>query len=202
MARKKQTHWYDGIRAILVASLITISGTTITAVNNYYTNSYAQKRQAFSDSKAEALKIQKKMTNKMNDRYVYALRVTAAYNWRLEQDKRYSEYDEAVKRWNDELIINLSDIKRYFGKEVQTNVYTIIKKFNNIHRQITKAHNLYVTQKCDPDVSFLLQEVYDMDDIISNFSDSLQEQLQEGKVDIYTPQPPINKPAGVEVDNQ
>lgn len=202
MTRKKQTsNWHDGIRAILVASLITISGTTITAVNNYYTNSYTQQRQAFSDSKAEALKIQKKMTNKMNDRYVYALRIIAAYNWQVDQEKRYTEYDDAVKRWNDELIINLSDIKRYFGGESQKEVFAIIKKFNSLHIRIMKMHNLYVANMCLPEIKPLLSEVYEMDDVISTFADKLQDQLQEGKVDIYSPKPPIHKPAGMEVNH-
>lgn len=193
--RRRKNRWYAGFKAVFVAVLITAGGTIITSINNYYVNSLTEKRQAYTDSKAEALKIQKKMTNKMNDRYVYALRVVSAYNWKTDQqDKRYTEYDDSVKRWNDELIINLSDIKRYFGEDARKDVYNIISRFNKIHVQIMKIRNLSYTCQPLPKIKPLLNEVYEMDDVISSFADRLQEQLREGKVDIYHPVPPTKDP--------
>jgi hypothetical protein len=40
----------------------------------------------------------------------------------------------------------------------------------------------------------LLDHLYNLDDEISQFSDSLQEQLKKGQVDIYLPRPPLKKP--------
>jgi hypothetical protein len=40
----------------------------------------------------------------------------------------------------------------------------------------------------------LLDRLYNLDDEISQFSDSLQAQLKNGQVDIYSPQPPLKKP--------
>ena len=40
----------------------------------------------------------------------------------------------------------------------------------------------------------LLNYLYDLDNEIRNFSESLQEQLKHGQVDIYSPQPPLKKP--------
>jgi hypothetical protein len=40
----------------------------------------------------------------------------------------------------------------------------------------------------------LLPYLYNLDNEIRNFSESLQEQLKRGQVDIYSPQPPLNKP--------
>ena len=40
----------------------------------------------------------------------------------------------------------------------------------------------------------LLDYLYNLDTEIRNFSESLQEQLKLGQVDIYSPQPPLKKP--------
>ena len=40
----------------------------------------------------------------------------------------------------------------------------------------------------------LLDHIYKLDGEISEFSDSLQAQLKSGRVDVYSPQPPLNKP--------
>ena len=40
----------------------------------------------------------------------------------------------------------------------------------------------------------LLPYLFNLDNDIRNFSESLQEQLKRGQVDIYSPQPPLKKP--------
>ena len=195
---KNKDRCYDAIKAIFVAILITTGSTTIT----YYSNQLNQKKQIFMDSRKEALGIAKKMTNKMNDRYLYALRVVVSYHWNIDQDQRYIEYDNSVKRWNDELITNLSDVKRYFGEETRGEIYQIIKKFNRIHQVVMRMRASYVTKQPIVGTEELLDEVYKMDDVITNFADGLQKQLQEGEVDIYRTSPPLTQPTKAEKINE
>lgn len=192
---KNKARCYDGLKAILVAVLITLGGTIVTTVNNHYTSQLTEKRQITTDARKEASAIARKITNKMNDRYLYSLRLVAAYNWNLDQEQRYIEYDCAMKRWNDELMMNLVDINRYFGKDIQDEVYKIIGDFNKIHNQIMKMHHLYSDKKPMPDIGYFLEKiVYPMDDTITNFADKLQRQLQTGNVDIYVEKPPLRPP--------
>jgi len=190
---KNKQRVYDAIKAVLVAVLITAGGTVVTSVNNYYTNNLTEKRQIAADARKEASNIARKITNKMNDRYIYSLRLASAYNWQMDQDQRYNEYNEAVKRWNCELIMDLVDLHRYFGKDARERVFKMIAHFNKIHGQLMKMHNLYIAKQPLPDVKqFLENVVYPTDDLITDFADGLQRQLQQGKVSIYEPVPPIN----------
>lgn len=196
---ENQERFFDGIKAILVAVLITTGGTIVSSVNNYYSNKLAQQKQVLADSRKAATDVATDLIDKLDCRKYYAVRVAVAFNWGFDQSARYNEYDKAVQEWNNKLTSRLIAIKRYFGTDTEKEVFGLIKDFSAIHDLIMQNKNLYEHKQPPIELNKLLNLTYAMDDKISNFGDKLQTQLREGKVDIYTASPPVSKPMGVEV---
>ena len=131
-------------------------------------------------------------------RHYYALRATIGFQWHDDEMGRWQQYDNMVMYWNEHRYSMLALTKRYFGEATEKQLLGFIPEFNEIHRKLLAAKNAYRDKKPMPEdfsqKGGLLDYLYNLDDEISQFSESLQAQLKNGQVDIYSPQPPLRKP--------
>lgn len=191
---KNKDRCYDaiitGFKAIFVALLIAAGSAGVT----HYANNVAQEKQIYMESRKAANQLALEIAETMSIRHHAALRAAAGYHWNVDQKLRYEQYDQQVVNWNKKRLTLLTLTKRYFGIETEKDFYKIIEDFRIIHTEIMKAKGLYDAEKPLPDLSPLMDKIYKMDDTITQFSDKMQNQLQDGKVDVYKPSPPIKEP--------
>lgn len=147
-----------------------------------------------SEARNSATQTYYDLIDTIGKRHFYAMRAAIGFQYQIEQADRWSQYDKMVINWNERRYSMFALTNRYFGQNAEQEMYVFVKKFGDIHDQLTKAKNLYAAGKPVPDLNSLLDEIYKFDDDISGFSAQLQQQLKTGQVDIYSPQPPLKKP--------
>lgn len=150
--------------------------------------------QIYTESRKAATSTYYEIIDLIGKRHYYALRAAIGFQFNCEQTDRWTDYDKALKNWNERRYSTLALINRYFGADTENKVYVLIRKFGHIHQKLLETKNLYFANKPIPDLNPLLDEIYKLDDDISDFSNDLQIQLRDGKVDVYSPKPPLKKP--------
>lgn len=199
--RKTKRHWIKSPKCFDLAKIVVpviVAGLFTTVLTRCY-QAKDEERQTFAKARDSATQTCYTLIDAMGDRHFYAYRAAVGIQWKIEAAQRWTEYEDAVKRWNKNRYSMLALANRYFGEETEEKIYILIKEFGKIHDELTDAKNLFAAGKPVPDLDKTLHEIYQLDDDISNFSKDLQQRLKEGKVDIYSPKPPITKPIGVNV---
>jgi hypothetical protein len=110
----------------------------------------------------------------------------------------WQQYQNMLAYWNERRYSILALTKRYFGAGAEQELKNFRPKFDYVDDKLRAAKNAFRDKKPLPEdfekPDGLLPYLYNLDNEIRNFSDSLQAQLKQGKVDIYSPQPPLKKP--------
>jgi hypothetical protein len=179
------------------AILVVLASTSGILITRYYQKN-DEINKSFITARQEATDVSKSVINALAHRYYFAMRTAVGFQHNTEDQKeRWEQYIKQVVEWNKGLFENRASIKRYFGEEVEKQILGFIKEFAVIHSHLTNAKNKWkANEKADSaGLSKLLEEkIYPLDDAISAFSDQLQNQLRDGKVDIYGPKPPLKGP--------
>ena len=131
-------------------------------------------------------------------RHYYALRAAIAFQWHEDEMGRWQQYDNMVVYWDEHRYRVLALTGRYFGKSTEDQLRRLIPEFDAINDKLLAAKNAFREKKPMPEdfnqKGGLFDQLYKLDNEINRFSDSLQAQLKNGQVDIYSPQPPLEKP--------
>jgi len=190
MKIKTKEKLFDISKTIFCIALAGILGA---AISHHY-KVLEEKNQIYTESRKAATKTYYEIIDLIGERHYFALRAAIGYQYKVDPHERWELYDATVANWNKRRYSTLALINRYFGERAEQQVYTLIKSFSSIHQQLIKVKNLCNENKPIPDLTSLLNEIYKLDDDISIFSKHLQIQLKEGRVDIYIPSPPLEKP--------
>lgn len=190
----KTDKFFDVARATSLVLLTAICGATI----SHCYQIKDEEKKVFANAREGATETCYRIINLMGKRHYGGLRAAIGFRWGVDQEKRWAKYDETVEEWNQKRYETLALANRYFGQETEQKIYDIIKSFNMIHRQLITAKNTFHANQPQDNLNLekLLDDIYSLDDDISSFSKDLQQRLKEGKVDIYSPKPPITKPLG------
>lgn len=131
-------------------------------------------------------------------RHYYALRAAIGFQWHDDEMGRWQQYDNMVTYWNEHRYRMLALTGRYFGKSTEDQLRRLTPEFDAINNKLLAAKNAFREKKPMPEdfnqKGGLFDQLYELDNEINRFSDSLQAQLKNGQVDIYSPQPPLEKP--------
>ena len=177
--------------------VVVISGAVAAWITHHY---HMQEENATINAEARktATNTYYDIIDTIGKRHYYALRATIGFQWHDDEMGRWQQYDNMVVYWNEHRYSMLALTKRYFGEGTEKQLLGFIPEFNEIHKKLLAAKNAYRDKKPMPEdfsqKGGLLDYLYNLDDEISQFSESLQAQLKNGQVDIYSPQPPLRKP--------
>jgi hypothetical protein len=131
-------------------------------------------------------------------RHYYALRAAIGFQWQDDEMVRWQQYDNMVMYWNEHRYRILALTGRYFGESTEDQLRRLTPEFEAINDKLLAAKNAFREKKRMPEdfnqKGGLFDQLYELDNEINRFSDTLQAQLKNGKVDIYSPQPPLEKP--------
>jgi hypothetical protein len=182
------------IKSIFV---VVISGAVAAWITHHY-HMQEQNAAIYAEARKAATDTYYDIIDTIGKRHYYALRAASGFQWHEDEMGRWQQYDNMVVYWNEHRYSMLALTKRYFGEATEKQLLGFIPEFNEIHRKLIAARNAFRDNKPMPEdfsqKDGLLDHIYKLDDEISEFSDSLQAQLKSGRVDIYSPQPPLNKP--------
>jgi hypothetical protein len=127
-----------------------------------------------------------------------AVRAAVGFQWHDDEMAHWQQYENMRAYWNEHRYSILALTKRYFGVGTEQQFRDFIPKFDYVDDKLVAAKNAFRDKKPMPEdftkADGLLNYLYNLDNEIRNFSESLQEQLKHGQVDIYSPQPPLKKP--------
>jgi hypothetical protein len=178
--RKHESLMFDLIKIGLIAC--------IGSLWTQHWNVVSEARTAREEARKAAIQTADDITKLIGQRQYYALRATTGFQYKFSDAKqRFEQYDEIVKKWNEFRYSLLSLANRYFGDGTDKDIYKLIKSFDSIHHKIVAAKNSFEAKKTISDLKPCLDEIYKLDDDISGFSNGLQKQLKEGKVDSLAP---------------
>ena len=134
----------------------------------------------------------------LGKRNYYALQAFYGFYWSQDEMAHWQQYDNMRSYWNERQYSTLALIRRYFGAAAEQQLQDLVSKFEPVDEKLIAARNAFrdgnPTPKEEFDKAGLEPYLLKLANDIKNFSKSLQGQLKEGQVDIYSPQPPLKKP--------
>ena len=171
---QEPSKWFELVKLFLAFFLTAIIG-------NQVTERYKEKEAA----QAQHVIIVEHATTVFYDiidtcakRHYYALRYFGSISQNMppaEQEARWKSYDNMVIYWNENRLRNLALINRYYGDDsVRYFYYNIFPLINSIHLALNDYHNT----KEKFDVKLMQKNLDQLDNVITDFSDSLQLKLK------------------------
>ena len=152
---------------------------------------YAESRKAATNTYYDVI-------DTIGKRHYYALRAAIGFQYHDDEMVHWQQYQNMLAYWNERRYSILALTKRYFGEGAEQQLKNFRPKFDYVDDKLRAAKNALRDKKPMPEdfekPDGLLPYLYNLDNEIRNFSESLQAQLKRGQVDIYSPQPPLKKP--------
>ena len=152
----------------------------------------------YAESRKAATNTYYDIIDTIGKRHYYALRAAVGFQWHDDEMVHWQQYENMRAYWNEHRYSIMALTKRYFGAGTEQHFRDFIPKFDYVDDKLVAAKNAFRDKRPMPEdfskTDGLLKYLYDLDNEIRNFSESLQEQLKHGQVDIYSPQPPLKKP--------
>lgn len=170
------------------------------AIAAWMTHYYKMQEEKFAvnaDARKTATESYYDIIETIGKRHYYALRATIGFQWHDDEMVRWQQYDNMVMYWNEHRYRILALTGRYFGESTEDRLRRLTSEFDAINNKLLVAKNASREKQPMPDFTQkggLFDQLYKLDNEINRFSDSLQAQLKNGEVKIYSPQPPLEKP--------
>ena len=185
---------FDLIKSILTVILASIAAAWIShhyKVQEEAAADYAESKKAATTTYYETI-------DTLGKRNYYALQAFYGFYWSQDEMAHWQQYDNMRSYWNERQYSTLALIRRYFGAAAEQQLQDLVSKFEPVDEKLIAARNAFrdgnPTPKEEFDKAGLEPYLLKLANDIKNFSKSLQGQLKEGQVDIYSPQPPLKKP--------
>jgi len=183
----------------LTKSLVTVILASVAAA--WISHHYKVEENAaavYAESRKAATNTYYDVIDTIGKRHYYALRAAIGFQYHDDEMGHWQQYQNMLAYWNERRYSILALTKRYFGERTEQQLNDFRPKFDYVDDKLRAAKNAFRDKKPMPEdfekPDGLLPYLYALDNEIRNFSESLQEQLKRGQVDIYSPQPPLKKP--------
>ena len=192
--KAKSSKAFDLTKSILTVVLASIAAAWI----SHHYKVQEENAAVYTESRKAATNTYYDIIDTIGKRHYYALRAAIAFQYHDDEMVHWQQYQNMLAYWNEHRYSILALTKRYFGERTEQQLNDFRPKFDYADDKLRAAKNAFRDKKPmgedfeKPDG--LLPYLYNLDNEIRNFSESLQEQLKRGQVDIYSPQPPLNKP--------
>ena len=194
VARAKSGRAFDLTKSILTVVLASIAAAWI----SHHYKVQEENAAVYTESRKAATNTYYDIIDTMGKRHYYALRAAIGFQYHDDEMVHWQQYENMQMYWNEHRYSVLALTKRYFGAATEEQFKGFIPKFDYVNDKLVAAKNAFRDKKPMPEdfskTDGLLDYLYNLDTEIRNFSESLQEQLKLGQVDIYSPQPPLKKP--------
>ena len=186
---------FDLTKSILTVVLASVAAAWI----SHHYKVQEEKAAIYSESRKAATTTYYETIDTLGKRHYYALQAVYGFYWRQDEMGHWQQYDNMRSYWNERRYSTLALIKRYFGAAAEQQLQLLMPKFDHVDAKLIAAKNAFRDGNPMPKEEFdradgLLPYLFNLDNDIRSFSESLQEQLKHGEVDIYSPQPPLKKP--------
>jgi hypothetical protein len=190
-ARQRKLTIAVGIVSVVAAVTGVISWTASRKAN-------INERKAFAATSKGATNTYNEIIDAISKRHYYALRAAIGFQWHDDETGHWQEYENMRRYWNEHRHSIYALTERYFGGTTQQRLKAFLPKFDYVDDKLVAAQIAFRDKKPMPEdfskKDGLLDYLYNMDYEIRKFSESLQEQIKRGQIDIYASQPPLKKP--------
>lgn len=194
IGHSRSSELFGILKSIIV---VVITGAVAAWITHYY-RMQEESASVSAEARNTATNTYYDIIETIGKRHFYALRAAIGFQWHEDEMARWQQYDNMVMYWNEHRYKMLALTGRYFGKSTEDQLRRLTPAFDAINEKLLAAKNAYREKKPMPEdfnqKGGLFDQLYKLDDEINRFSDSLQAQLKNGQVDIYSPQPPLKKP--------
>ena len=185
---------FDLIKSILTVILASIAAAWI----SHHFKVQEETAAVYAESSKAATNTYYDTIDTLGKRHYYALQAVYGFDSHENEMDHWQQYDNMRSYWNEHRYSIFALTKRYFGATAEQQLKDLLQKFNYVDDKLIAARNAFRDKKPLPENFFkqdgLKDYLLNLDNEIRSFSESLQEQLKHGQVDIYSPQPPLKKP--------
>ncbi len=192
--KAKHIKAFDLLKSILTVILASIAAAWI----SHHYKVQEEAAAVYAESRKAATNTYYDIIDTIGKRHYYALRAAVGFQWHDDEMVHWQQYENMRSYWNEHRYSTLALTKRYFGAATEQQLKGFLPRFEYVDEKLVAAKNAFRDKKPMPEdfskKDGLLDYLYNLDNEIRNFSESLQEQLKHGQVDIYSPQPPLKKP--------
>jgi hypothetical protein len=194
IGHSKASELWGILKSIIV---VAITGAVAAWITHYY-RMQEQSAAVSAEARKAATNTYYDIIETIGKRHYYALRAAVGFQFHEDEMGRWQQYDNMVMYWDEHRYRMLALTGRYFGKSTEDQLRRLTPEFDAINDKLLMAKNAFREKKPMPEdfnqKGGLFDQLYKLDNEINRFSDSLQAQLKNGQVDIYSPQPPLEKP--------
>lgn len=177
--------------------VVAITGAVAAWITHYY-RMQEQSAAVSAEARKAATNTYYDIIETIGKRHYYALRAAVGFQFHEDEMGRWQQYENMVMYWDEHRYRMLALTGRYFGKSTEDQLRRLTPEFDAINDKLLAAKNAFREKKPMPEdfnqKGGLFDQIYKLDNEINRFSDTLQSQLKNGQVDIYSPQPPLEKP--------